>query len=114
MVSLVSWSLLIQTKDVDGSHIYHGVVDSHTTNLTPMWRKAIPFLDVSRDFDGKKCEDILLDLQIGVADATLNADDYRKLNPENGWGDYEGFNMVLNRLFDMCRKHPSGVLSWSG
>jgi hypothetical protein len=110
----VSWNLYLVTKDEDGNEEWKDVISSMTTNLTPMWAKAIPFLEVSRDFDGKKCEDILLDLQIAVSDVHLNPESYKKLNPDNGWGDFRGFYLSLLDLFTMCRKHPSGRLAWSG
>lgn len=110
----MSWDLYIVTEDLDGNENWIKVIDSQTYNLTDMWAKAIPFLEVSRDFDGKKCEDILLDLQIAVADAELNWAEYEKLNPDNGWGNYGIFHQALNNLFDWCRIYPSGRLAWEG
>lgn len=110
----MSWGLDIVTKDADGNDLWVEIVSGHTGNLSPMWREALPFFQVSKDLDGLKCEDILLELQIGVADATLNEEKYRALNPSNGWGDYEGFYEILTKTFELCRKHPSGTLVWNG
>lgn len=106
--------MYIRTKDTDDNDHYISVVDSMTYNLTPMWRKALPFLGDVRNFDGQKCEDILLTLQIAVTDLELNWDEYERLNPSNGWGNIKIFYHTLYDLFYKCRRYPSGVLDWMG
>jgi hypothetical protein len=110
----MSWTLYINTKDSDGAPTYLTPVDGMTYNLTPMWSKAIPFLDVTRDFDGKKCSDILEDLKIGLNDILDNSDEYRKLEPDNGWGDFDGFFTVYIHLIRDVAQNPDGICEWSG
>lgn len=110
----MSWSLDIRTRDLDNNDVWVEVVDGHTYNLTPMWRKALSCIDDTRDFDGKRCEDLILDLQIGICDFELHPEEYEKLNPSNGWGDFKGFAMIFHRFYELCRKYPSGELVWRG
>lgn len=110
----MSWGLDILTKDLDGNEVWVDIVDGHTYNLTAMWAEAVPFLEDSRDFDGKKCADVVEDLKIGFLDATLNPDKYRALEPDSNWGDYEGFYEILTKAYRLCAKHPSGTLVWNG
>jgi hypothetical protein len=91
----MSFGLDIVTKDLDGNEHWIDVVDGHTYNLAPMWCKALPMIENTRDLDGKKCADILTALDAGLLDATKNARDYEALNPSNGWGDYAGFYQIV-------------------
>ena len=110
----MSWTLYIQVPDKDGEVHWLTPIDGMTYNLTPMWAKAIPFLEVTRDFDNKKCSDILEDLKIGLNDILDNSDEYRKLNPDNGWGDFDGFFERYVHLIRDVAQNPEGVCVWSG
>lgn len=35
---------------------------------------------------------------------------YQALNPENGWGDYEGALDYLKRFLAACERHPKAVI----
>lgn len=110
----MGWSMGIAIKDTDGNDQWVEVVESCTYNLTPMWSKAIPFLEVTRDFDGKICSDILADLKVGMMDIIDNPEDYIALNPDNGWGNFDCFFDAYVKLFQNVAKHPSGSLVWYG
>ena len=110
----MSFGLDIVTWDIDGNEHWIDVVDGHTYNLSPMWKKALPFLESTRDLDGKKCDDILVSLDIGLLDATKHASEYRKLNPSNGWGDYEGFYEIFTKFVRLCNQYQSGIVRWNG
>lgn len=57
----------------------------------------------------------LADMQAGTAIPFIkgaidhmrnNAEDYRKLNPKNGWGSYEGAIGYLESILGHCKEHP--------
>jgi hypothetical protein len=110
----MSWDLDIEVTDIDGNTHRFEVIDSQTYNLTPMWSKALAFLDVTRDFDEKFCSDISAALKVGLIDIMENWDEYRKLEPDNGWGDLDGFFRAYVELTRNCLKYPSGKLVWAG
>jgi hypothetical protein len=110
----MSFGLDIETKDVDGNAVWIDVVDGHTYNLAPMWRKALPMIESTRDLDGRKCADLLTALDAGLLDATKNASAYEALDPTNGWGDYEGFYRIFTKFVRLCNQYPSGVVRWNG
>ena len=110
----MSFGLDIVTNDIDGNEHWIEVVDGHTYNLAPMWQKALPFIARTSELDGRTCRDILADLDAGLLDATKNAAEYRKLNPDNGWGDYEGFYEIFTKFVQLCNQYPSGVVRWNG
>jgi hypothetical protein len=50
-------------------------------------------------------------LTSAVASMEGNPDTYRALNPENGWGDYEGALDYLRRFLAACEAHPNAVIA---
>lgn len=110
----MSFDLDIITTDVDGNTIVHEVVCGHTYNLAPMWRKALPALNTTRDLDGRRCSDLLPELTAGLHDMIAKTQEYRELEPSNNWGDYPGFFEIFVRFREMCALYPSGVVEWSG
>ena len=109
----MSWSADIIIKHGDGYTTIIPVVDGHTYNLTPMWRKA-GACQLTRDFDDRSCEDLAPVLAAALDHALAHPDEYRELNPANGWGDYEGFVEVLSRFAELTSLHPRGVVRWNG
>lgn len=110
----MSFSLDIVTHDVDNNSVTHEVVCDQTYNLAPMWLKALPFLLCTADLGGRNCRDLLPNLRAGLLHIIENEDDYRKLNPANGWGDFDGFFEIYLRFVRMAHQYPSGKVVWDG
>lgn len=104
----MSWGVDIEIDHQDGYHTIVEVVDGHTYNLSAMWRKAGIF-DSSSDLDGRSTAQLAPVLSAGLLDATRHASAYRELDPENGWGDYDGFLKILTRFTELCWAHPTGT-----
>jgi hypothetical protein len=109
----MSWGVDIEIDHADGYKTLIEVVDGHTYNLTPMWRKAGIF-EVSRDIDGRNAGQLAPILTAGLIDALRNRKAYEELNPSNGWGDYEGFIEILTLFTRLAWEHPTGTLKWNG
>lgn len=89
------------------------VFDGHTYNLTPMWRLAGVF-DVSRDLDGMTGRQISAVASAGLRRAVQYPQAFKTLNPDNGWGDYDGFVAMLTRLAVLAAEHPNAKARWNG
>jgi hypothetical protein len=109
----MSWGCDIEIDHEDGYKTVIEVVDGHTYNLTPMWRLA-GTCEVTRDFDGQNAGRLAPILTAGLIDALRHRDAYEALNPENGWGDYEGFIEILTRFVQLAWAHPTGTVRWNG
>lgn len=109
----MSWGVDIEVDHGDGYVTTVEVVDEHTYNLTPMWRKAT-FIEATRDFDGQSTEHLAPLLLQGLVDAWVNKEEYRELDPPNGWGDYGDFLEILTRFTRLCHQHPTGLVRWNG
>jgi hypothetical protein len=109
----VSWGVDIVIDHADGYQTFVHVVDGHTYNLSPMWRKAGVY-QTSHDLDGRNAGQLAPILTAGLIDALRHRKEYEELNPSNGWGDYEGFVEILLRFTQLAWEHPTGTVRWSG
>ena len=80
-----------------------------TYNVSPMFYKALPFDDGIRGIEGLRGEEALEPLRGGVKAMEDNPDEYKAMNPENGWGSYEGALDTLRELVKWCVEHPKAT-----
>lgn len=110
----MSWGVDIAIDHGDGYTTIVEVVDGHTYNLTPMWRKAGVIEQRTDELDGRLAREVATIATVGLVDAWKDPDGYRELDPPNGWGDYDDFVEILTRLARLCHQHPTGTLRWNG
>lgn len=82
--------------------------DNITYNLAPMYYKCIDIDGGLKALNGMKCKDAAVVLNRAIDDLIENKEEYEKLNPENGWGSYEGLLKSLKNLRIACLENPSG------
>jgi hypothetical protein len=104
----MSWGIHLETPN-DIIEVF----DGHTYNLTPMWRLAGVFR-TSSDLDGKPAHAILALAVDGLVRAISFPEQFRSLNPDNGWGDYDGFVAMLTLLAIRCAENPKATARWNG
>ena len=94
-----------------GGNEFHWVelFDANVTgNLAKMANEAGLYdalwcpLDNGNSFAG----DILPALVKGYEELKSNPDKYKKLNPDNGWGSYDGLLSFVYEYMGACDKHP--------
>lgn len=86
-----------------------------TSNVAPMWRKALAAAgeDIRlSDTEGRGAAAVLPLLRKAVEHMEDHPDEYRELNPPNGWGDYDGALGYLRNVTQLCAKHPKASLHW--
>lgn len=81
-----------------------------TSNVAPMWRKAGVDL---RDLRGMAAWRAVDMLSAAIDNMTEYPEDYRPLEPDSGWGSYEGCLEFLTKIRDSCRSHPRAEISVS-
>jgi hypothetical protein len=79
---------------------------NYTSNVARMWRKALgnglgEWIDVL-----PFAETVQPHLALGVERMRAEPDVYRAMEPENGWGDYEGALAFLEGIERACRNYP--------
>jgi hypothetical protein len=92
-------------------------IGNYTYNCSGMLYKALKKVsgkEISlNDMDGWKSAEVLENLIPAVAEMEANPDTYRKMNPENGWGDYDGWVSYLKSIIKACQEHPDWTLDVS-
>ena len=82
-------------------------VGNYTYNVNPMYARAMNIKGLSKALEGKKCKRLIPLLKGGIANMENNPDVYKRMNPENGWGDYEGALDFLRKIFNKCNEYPN-------
>lgn len=57
--------------------------------------------------------DLIPHLQKGIDSLELKPNEYKKLNPENGWGDYYGLLKTAKELLTACTNYPNAKVEVS-
>lgn len=76
-----------------------------THNLTDMWRAAGVY-DALYMSEGKRAEEILPVLEVGVEYMQRNPEECARFNAPNGWGLYEHALPFLEKFTSACRACP--------
>lgn len=93
-VSLTGWGVQLESWNM-------------TSNVAPMWRHAGADLAT---FNGKLAGDVLPSLEEAVARMERYPNTYRKMNPTNGWGDYDSCLGFLRDLVTGFAEQPRAVV----
>lgn len=82
-----------------------------------MWRPHLLYTDKIIVDDNEENEleesitviagDLIPHLQKGIDSLELRPSEYKKLNPENGWGSYETLLRVSKELLTACTNYPN-------
>lgn len=72
---------------------------NYTFNVSPMFRLALGG-DGIKQLNNLGREECIELLESGIKHMEQNPEIYKKLNPENGWGNYEGALNVLSQILD--------------
>ena len=83
-----------------------------THNLAPMWRKA-GIYDCLYNSEGKKADTIVVELREGLSKMITSPEEYKKLKPANGWGDYDSAISFLTRLIIEIENEKSAYIDSS-
>lgn len=83
-----------------------------THNLTHMARAAGIYQHLWRpeELQITHAAQLIGPLQTGLALLKSDPDTFKRLNPPNGWGDYEGFVKVVSDYLEMCIAYPQGEI----
>lgn len=85
---------------------------NYTHNVVPMWSKAGAYEALYKS-QGKKASEIIPILSEAINNMIHNKQDYEKLNPKNGWGDYDGALRILFEIRTACECNPEATIDIS-
>lgn len=103
------------TKSVFKGNLTHnlGKMASECGLYEPMWRphKLFDYPDEQEDACWIIASDLIEYLEKGIEELKANPEKYKKLNPENGWGDYDGLLKVAEEYLVHCKVYPDADVS---
>ena len=91
--------------DLGNGYVYMGYEQNYTYNVSPMFYKA--FGDPGINFiEGKTGKECIEKLRLGLKEMQDNKSKYEAMNPDNGWGSYEGAVEVIETLIKWAAESP--------
>jgi len=86
--------------------------DNVTHNLGGMAAAAGIYKELWRpeEVGIKTAGQLIAPLEAGLLRLRADSDRFKKLNPDNGWGTYEGLVRFVSDYLDACRAHPDAVI----
>jgi len=98
--------------EVESDIVYENNI---THNLVPMAKEVGVYQALWRpeEMGITKASELTAHLAHGLATLIRNPDKYKKLNPENGWGNYEVFVKFIYSYLGACTLHPDAGVSVS-
>lgn len=100
----MSWD--IKLEDSNGNEL-EDCEWNYTYNTSPMMY-AVDF-DL-HDLDDKKCEDVVYKLWLCIEALATDPEKFEAMNPENGWGSYDGLLEVLIKMHKEFRINPYAII----
>jgi hypothetical protein len=94
------------------THIYDRNI---THNLNRMAEEAGIYKELWRpdEIDVTHARQLIAPLRAGLERLKADPDRFRKLNPSNGWGSYEGLVQFVEEYLGACEENPDAEVSVS-
>lgn len=104
-------SLDVYLKTEDGYVFDYNV----THNLRKMAQEAKLYEVLWRpdENDFETAEQMVPFLKEGLLELVCNEDHYKTLNPDNGWGSYEGLVKFVSKYLNACSQNPTATVEVS-
>lgn len=84
---------------------------NYTWNCSPMFRRALGRGDEGLySLSGLPGGEAAAALGVGILAMEAAPDEYRAMNPKNGWGHYDTALDWLKRIKAACEEHPKATL----
>lgn len=80
-----------------------------THNVGAMWTQA-GVRDALYNSEGLKASEVLRVLRSGLSLMKKYPNKFKALNPENGWGNYEGALAFLTSVIAACEEDPDAII----
>lgn len=106
----MGWNISLEVNTGNG-YVEIGESRNYTYNISPMYYKAFELKEGFRGLNGMTTIESIKYLSHAINEMKVNKEEYEKLNPENGWGDYQGALEILEWLRVRCLEHPFARIS---
>lgn len=108
-IELTPEQVLDRWTDAKVKEVEHETTEVYADNIThnlnkmaeecglyePLWRPSV-----------SKAKELITKLEKGIKKLKENPDKFKKFNPENGWGNYEGLLRFAENYLQACINNP--------
>jgi hypothetical protein len=104
--------VVIRNDDSEEVQVFEGNI---THNLNKMAREAGVYMAMWRpkEIEITTAKQLIEPLRDGLARLQTNPEHFRKFNPDNGWGTYEGLVDFVVDYLSACEKYPDAeIWTW--
>lgn len=111
----MSYDVWLEIDAGGANHIELNILhENYTWNVGPMFYKALENSSYEKEgtiyfWDKMKAADVGLRCRRILCKFNESPDDYIALNPENGWGDFEGAKNFIQKIKDACDLAPNAI-----
>jgi hypothetical protein len=104
--------LRLEINEIETNEVYHANI---THNLKTMANKAgiYEYLWRPEEVNITKAIELIEPLKQGLQELKKNPTRYKKFNPENGWGSYEGLVEFVESYLTACQEYPDADIEVS-
>lgn len=81
--------------------------ENYTWNVAPMFMESVG--STPNDWDGKSAFDVATICARILRDFELDPEKFQRLNPENGWGSFEGAKAFIAKIKIACEAAPKAT-----
>lgn len=102
----------VVVQDFETDRVYEGNI---THNLGTMADKAGIYYALWRpDEKGwTHAKQLISSLEVGLEALLVEPEKFKKLNPDNGWGDYNGLVSFVGGYLEACKRYPDAEIEVS-
>lgn len=86
---------------------------NYTSNCVAIWEKAMPDTAGLEGLDGMRAGVAAIHLYTAMTKMIGNPQEYRALEPANGWGSFDSQLIALLNLYEACQQNPQAIISVS-
>lgn len=101
----MGWDVDIVVNTGNQDHFVEDI-GGMTYNVSSMYYKAFSLKAGFTGLHNMNCSAAVPYLKEAINNMENNSKEYRKLNPENDWGDYDGALNFLRKIKKYCTHHP--------
>jgi len=103
------FNMKIDTGSGKMFYLYEDI--NYTYNVSAMYRKAFQDDEGINILHRMKGIDCIPLIESAINSMQIDADNYRLMNPPNGWGNYEGALNVLVKILEWCKESPCATFN---
>lgn len=102
--------VVVESEDSETTTVFRANI-THNLGMMASAAGIYQYLWRPEEIGITKARQLIEPLKKGLSLMRREPDTFKKLNPENGWGTYDGFLPWIQRYINACIEYPDAVVS---